>query len=95
MRSILRELYNGNIHPDISFYPQDSPFVKAARTRHDCMEKLLKTLDDSERELFEKYCESQADIDDIVRYDKFTYGLRFGILLMIEVFDNVSTTTNK
>jgi len=44
-----------------------------------------RTLNDSEKELFEKYCEAQSEIEGIVNYDTFTYSLRFGIMLMIEI----------
>ena len=35
MESVLRELYHGNIRPDSRVYDADSPFVKAARIKHD------------------------------------------------------------
>lgn len=86
MQSILEELYHGNIRPDSRFYGKDSPFVKAACIKHDSMEKLKVMLSDSEIELFEKYCDAQGEIDSIVKYDTFTYALKFGILLMVEIF---------
>ncbi len=86
MRSILEELYNGNIRPDSRFYGQNSPFVKAARIKSDSLDKLTESLDDAEKELFEKYCEAQGDIESITRYDTFTYALRVGVLLMVEIF---------
>ncbi|MCL2566371.1 MAG: hypothetical protein FWE24_11300 [Defluviitaleaceae bacterium] len=88
MQSILEELYHGNIRHDVKYYGQDSAFVKAARTKHDCMEKLAASLGDSEKELLEKYYEAQSGIESIARFDTFTYALRLGILLMIEVFKN-------
>lgn len=86
MESILRELYHGNIRPDSRIYGQDSPFVKAARLKHDNLEKLMTVLNDSEKEIFEQYCEAQGEIEGITRYDTFTYALKFGMLLMVEVF---------
>jgi hypothetical protein len=86
MRSILEELYMGNIGFDSGHYDQNSPFVKAARKKLDSMKKLEATLNDREKELFEQYCDAQGDIDGITRYDTFTNALIFGILLMIEIF---------
>lgn len=86
MRSILEELYNGNIRPDTKRYGQDSPFVEAARLKHKNLEKLMATLNDSEKEVFEKYCDAQGDIEGITRYDTYTYALKFGVLLMAEIF---------
>jgi hypothetical protein len=86
MRSILEELYMGNIGFDSGHYDQNSSFAKAARKKLDNMEKLEATLNDSEKELFEQYCDAQGDIEGITRYDTFTSALTFGILLMIEIF---------
>jgi hypothetical protein len=86
MKSILEELYMGNIGFDAGYYRQNSPFVKAARRKMDSMEKLSASLDDAEKELFEQYCDAQGDIEGITRYDTFTSALKFGILLMVEIF---------
>ena len=86
MSSILEELYSGNIRPDSRMYGKDSPFVEAARLKAKNLEKLMATLNDSEKELLEKYCDAQGEAESITRYDTFTYALKFGMLLMIEVF---------
>lgn len=86
MQSILEELYYGNIRPDSRRYGQDSPFVEAARLKSANLDKLMAKLDDPEKDLFEKYCDAQAEIEGITRYDTFTYALKLGILLMTEVF---------
>ena len=85
MKSILEELYMGNIGFDSGHYGQNSPFVKAARRKLDSMEKLTASLNDAEKELFEQYCDAQGDIEGTTRYDTFTSALKFGILLMIEI----------
>lgn len=86
MQSILENLYCGNIGFDAGHYGQDSPFVRAARVKHDSLEKLLATLNESEKELFEKYCEAQGEIEGITNYDTFTSTLIFGVLFMVEIF---------
>ena len=86
MPSILEELYHGNIGFDSRWYKSDSPFSKAARIQHDSMEALMATLEDSEKELFEQYREARGDIEGITRYDTYAESLKFGILLMIELF---------
>ena len=95
MESILRELYHGNIRPDCRVYAKDSPFVKAARVKHDNLEKLEATLGVVEKEAFNKYCEAQSEIEDITKFDTFTDALKFGILLMIEIFSNGNGTHGK
>jgi len=95
MESILRELYHGNIRPDCRVYAKDSPFVKAARVKHDSLEKLEATLDDSEKDAFDKFCEAQSEIEDITKFDTFTDALKFGMLLMIEIFSDGNETGSK
>lgn len=84
--TILEHLYCGNIGFDSGHYGPDSPFVKAARIKHDSMEKLLATLNEAEKKLFENYCEAEGDIEGITRYDTYERALKFGILLMAEIF---------
>ena len=91
MQSILEELYMGNIGFDSGYYPQNSPFVKAAKRKLDSIEKLNAMLDDTGKELFDTYCEAQGDIEGITRYDTYTDALKFGILLMVEVFTKTYT----
>ena len=85
MKNILDQLYIGNIGFDSARYAQGSPFVSAAQRKLENMEKLMATLNDSQKELFENYCEAQADIEGIVRYDTFAAALKFGVLFMMEI----------
>ena len=93
MSSVMEELYYGNIRPDSRFYGQDSHFVKAAKLKNTNLEKLMALLNEEEKELFEKYCDNQGDIESITRYDTFSYALKFGILLMAEVFMDINEVT--
>ena len=73
MRSVLEELYYGNIRPDSRIYGQDSPFVQAAKLKSKNLEKLKEVLNDSEKEIFDQYYDAQGDIEGITQYDTFTY----------------------
>ena len=86
MPSVLEELYYGNVCPDVKYYQQDSPFVEAARLKNVNLEKLIASLNDTEKEIFDKYCDAQSDIEGISRYANFTYGFKLGVLLMVETF---------
>lgn len=90
MASVLEELYMGNVGFDSGHYAQNSPFVKAARRKHDSLEKLMASLNDAEKEVFEEYCDAQGDIEGITRYDTYTAALKFGVLLMVEIFSGMS-----
>lgn len=88
MQSILRKLYHGDIRPDVKTHAKDSPYAKALRKSIEIKDRLVATLDDSERELLEDYCEAHSAVDSIVNFDTFTYALRFGVLLVVEVYTN-------
>ena len=93
MSSVMEELYCGNIQADSRFYGKDSLFVETAKARNTTLEKLLALLNEEEKELFEEYRDAQSDIEGIARYDTFSYALKFGILLMAEVFIGRSEVT--
>ena len=93
MDSIIEELFYGNIRPDSRRYGPDSPFVQAARLKNQNLDKLMAVMDEQEKDLFEKYCEAQGEIENITHYGTFTYALKFGILLMIEVFTGIDEVT--
>ena len=88
--NILEELYYSNIRPDSKVYPPNSPFVEMAKLKSKNLDKLMSALNDEEKETFEKYCDAQSDIESITRYDTYTYALKFGILLMVEIFTGKS-----
>ena len=87
MKNILEQLYMGNIGFDSHRYRPNSPFVKAARKKAENMEKLMKTMNGYQKRLLNNYCNAQADIEAITRYDTFIASLKFGTLYMMEVFD--------
>jgi len=85
MKSILEELYMGNIGFDSGQHSPNSPFVNAAKRKLENMEKLETTLNESQKELFENFCEAQSDIEGIRHYNVFTAALKFGVLFMMEI----------
>lgn len=55
----------------------------------------MATLTAEQKELFEQYCEAQGDAEDIIRFDTFTYGLRFGVMLMAAVYTGDGEDTSE
>lgn len=86
MTSILEELYLGNIRPGSDLAQRNPSFAKAMEREEHLSQELMDTLNSNSRELFERFCDSRADLDEIANYDIFTYALKFGIMLMVEVF---------
>ena len=85
MQSIIKELYYGNIRPEES-YDSNKSYAKAARVQRDAYEKLSQSLGETEKELLENFLEAKAKIESITNFDTFSYALRFGVLLMAEIF---------
>ena len=86
MNSILDEFYMGNLGFDSHYYGQNSPFVKAAKKKLDCGEKLMDLLDEEGKELFEEYTDAQGEMEEITHYQIYLDALKFGILFMHEIF---------
>ncbi len=87
--NILEELYFGNIRPNANAnYSKNSPLAELDRLCEKNRENLLKTLNESEKETFEKFTDTQSEIDGIVHYQKFTYGFKLGVLIVAEAFAN-------
>ena len=95
MQSILENLYFGNIRPDSRLHGKDSPYVKAVQLRQEYYEKLISTLDESEKELFDKYQEAQGELEWMSLYNTYTYALKFGALFMTEIFTGIDQITGK
>ncbi len=85
--NILEELYYGNIRPTVNC-GKDSPLAELDCLCEKNKENLLKTLNDSEKEIFEKFTGLQDEMDGIAHYQKFTYGFKLGVLLVAEALTN-------
>ena len=86
MNSVLEELFNGNICSEDKNGEQDSTLKKAIHFKQINFDKLMAVLNEPEREIFEKYLDAQNNVEDITRYNTFTYALKFGVLFMTEIF---------
>ena len=86
MPSLFGELYYGNLYFEPREYQKDSPLGKAIRQKIDNSKKLMKMMDERHKEQFEKFCDTAIEVESIKHYDIFKEALKFGILLMVEVF---------
>lgn len=89
--NIIEELYLGNIRPGSDLAQRNPSFAKAMEREEHHSQELMDSLNSNSRELFERFCDSRADLDGIANYDIFTYALKFGIMLMVEVFSGGDT----
>lgn len=86
MKSILKEIYFGNIVPNQKSFNPNSDYGKAVKTLVDKEEKLLEVLNGSEKFMFNEFSDAQSKITVLTATDNFSYGFKLGALLMAEVF---------
>lgn len=86
MPSIIEELYFGNIRPAERPYRPDSAFARCMQRKAEAAKRLSAQLNEAQKALLYAQDELESEIQGIVQYDAFTYGLKFGILLMAELF---------
>ena len=90
MKSILEELYYGNINPNTETHRKSSTSDKSSNICLDLYEKLSTTLNESQKELLEKLLEAEGEAEELLCCNKFTYGVKFGALFMTEIFTGMN-----
>ena len=86
MRSILEELFYGNICPNTDCRSSDKEIkelMEYISTHHDT---LLKELTDNQKEVFEKFDDCYSELTDIHEREIFVYAFRLGMRIAVEVF---------
>ena len=69
MSSMIEKLYYDNIRNAIE-NSQDSHSAQADRLVNRCLEGLTAVLNDSEKELFGKYCDAQEEAEEITVFSE-------------------------
>lgn len=83
MRSILEELWNGNICTNTANENKESKeLIGYIANHHD---NLKATLTDGQKELFEKFEDCYTELKDINEREIFVYAFRLGARIAIEV----------
>lgn len=85
MDSILELLYD--VPASWSGDPQgpDSEFVKTARIKYGHLDKLMDGLTESQKELFEAYCDADTKIEGMIHSSQFSYAFHLGAQMMLEL----------
>lgn len=88
MKSIIDELYYGNITPNERSFQKGSEYDRALRSVVKCQDELIPLLSDKGKELIEEYSRAQGNVTSISCCDMwkkgFILGLRIGIEVMTE-----------
>ncbi len=86
MRSILEELFYGNICPNTDFRSQDKETKQLMEYIADHHDNLLSTLNNQQKELLEKFDDCYNELTDINERELFTYAFKLGARIMLAVF---------
>jgi len=86
MTNIFEKLANGEISLDNSPYNNDVEYKQALAASSTYREKLLTTLNDEEKAIFEKFSDAQLEIESHSTTHSFTYGYKLGVVLTAEAF---------
>ena len=85
MRSILEELFYGNICPNTDCRSHDKEMKQLMGYIADHHDNLLSTLNDQQKELFEKFDDCYNELTDINEREIFAYAFKLGAKLMLTV----------
>lgn len=86
MRTILEELYNGNIYPDELIVSKDPEYRPLIKEISDTLEMWKKKLSKDDFEKFEALLDLRCRSSSMDAAASFMYGFKLGATIMIEVF---------
>jgi hypothetical protein len=85
MRSILEELFYGNVCPSTDCRSTDKEAKELIGYIADHHDTLLKELTDKQKEILEKFDDCYNELTDINEREIFVYAFRLGARIAIEV----------
>ena len=85
MRSILEELFYGNICPNTDCRSHNKETKQLMGYIADHHDNLLFTLNDQQKELLEKFDDCYNELTDINEREIFSYAFKLGMRITIEV----------
>ncbi|WP_025692834.1 DUF6809 family protein [Paenibacillus zanthoxyli] len=85
MRSLLEELYHGNLCPDEKVISSDPNYRQISRKTSEAMEAWKKRHSEEEFEELEALLDLYAQTHGMELASSFTYGFRLGARIMVEI----------
>ena len=86
MRSILDELFYGNICSTEDSWSCTKEVKELSGYIADHHDNLRKSLPDEQREILDKLNDCQTELEDIAERALFAYALKLGLIIAFEVF---------
>ncbi len=87
MKSILEELYYGNLNPSGRFFKPDSEHYRVSNSFAEASDKFRSMLDESQKKAYEDVQAARYKVDNMELTDKFIYGFRMGLLMAMEAYN--------
>lgn len=91
MRSILHELYYGNISPATQYEGRLEEYRQLQKEQHQEYQAFLQGLEPRQRQEFRRIMEQQFDTIPMEYADTFAEGFRLGVKTMLAVFQKELT----
>lgn len=88
MRSILEELFYGNICPNTDCRSHDKETKQLMGYIADHHDNLLSTLNEQQKEILEKFDDCYNELTDINERKIFIYAFKLGMRITLEVLHN-------
>lgn len=85
MKSILEELFYGNICPNTDCRSHDKETKQLMGYIADHHDNLLSTLNNQQKEILEKFDDCYNELTDINERDIFSYAFKLGMRIAMEV----------
>ena len=94
MRSIIEELYYGNISPSYRDIIKDGQYAHILHLLTRNEDELRQTLTQTQQETFEKYKDCASELNDANEVSSFTIGFKLGMRLAVEAMISTSDITD-
>ena len=87
MRTILEDLYAGNIVPCEKRIAADSELQRLVKSAADCESQLVNQLSKAEQEILDTLIAAHHSINSVTAKEYFILGFRLGVRLIAECMD--------
>ena len=91
MRSILEELFYGNICPSTDCRHRDKETKQLMGYIADHHDNLLSTLNDQQKEILEKFDDCYNELTDINEREIFLYAFKLGARIMLQILTDTES----
>ena len=86
MKKMIDELWDGEISPQDTLISDNQEYRELQHRQSQNKAELLEALSDEQKELLEKFCATEIELNDISKRESFTSGFKIALRLAAESF---------